>query len=86
MTDEERDEWAAEVLDRIRLHRRHDVSGLLSMLDNDLADCLDCLAVAPLLLAEHERKARTDDYERRRLEKLERYEPDWKRIEREAGK
>lgn len=85
MTDEEYDAWAATVLDRIRLHRRREVSGMLAMLDADLVDFLDLLAVAPLLEAEeHEWSARAG-YERQRAERLERYEPDWARIVREDG-
>ena len=56
MTDEELETWGEDVLNRIRLHRRRDVSGLLSMMNEDLADCLDVLAVAPLLLHEHRRE------------------------------
>ena len=52
MTDGERDEWIRETLERIRRHRRRVFSGMIAMLDEDLMDCLDCLAVAPLLLAE----------------------------------
>jgi hypothetical protein len=84
MTDEELDAWAEEVLDRIRLHRRRDVQGLLSMLDDDLADCLDALAVAPLLADEIERLDERAEYEARRLRHLDEIEIDWKRIEREA--
>lgn len=74
MTDEERDAWAEEVLARFRRHRRREISGLLTMLDEDLADCLDVLAVAPLLqyeelpVKEHERL--------RRLAYLQRYQPE----------
>lgn len=81
MTDEQRDEWAADVLNRIRLHRRRDVSGMFSMLDDGLIDCLDLLAVAPLLLDE----AGPDVYEVKRLVWLNRYEPDWARIAKEEG-
>lgn len=46
------DQWAADVLNRIRMHRRRDVEGMKSMLDDGLLDALDCLVVAPLLEAE----------------------------------
>lgn len=81
MTDAERDAWAGEVLERIRRHRRRMPSGVFSMMDEGLLDVLDALAVAPLLTAEMEHDA--DDYERRRLEKLERYQPDWRRIRKD---
>lgn len=61
------DEWAASVLNRIRLHRRRDLSGTLSMMDSDLLDVFDALAVAPLLLAEETRRAEMAGFERRRL-------------------
>jgi hypothetical protein len=76
MTDEERDAWAASVLERIRLHRRRDVQGLLSMLDDDLADCLDALAVAPLLADEIERLDERAEYEARRVRHLDELKSD----------
>jgi hypothetical protein len=86
MTDSERDAWAEETLERIRRHQRRDVSGLWSMLNDDLADCLDALAVAPLLLAEDEQLLAREDYEARRLKRFEKYTPDWPRIKRRGNR
>jgi hypothetical protein len=63
------DDWALEVLARIRRHYRRDVDGLRLALADGLVDFLDMLATASLLTGDR-RPSEMAEFERRRLSRL----------------